>query len=119
VQVSVGANKGKQQIAAAVSQALIMATPVDTGQARGNWFASLGGPTTHPTKATSKSGSSRISANLVVFAASQPEQPIFITNNVRHIQALNDGWSKQAPAGFVEHAVIAGNVAAKRFKVFK
>lgn len=57
---------------------LVLATPVDTGQARQGWEA------TTPT---------------------EEGQVGIVENNVEHIVYLNDGHSKQAPTGFVEAIV--------------
>lgn len=50
-------------------------TPVDTGNARSRWVMADLGP------------------------------QIDIINDAPYIMRLNDGWSKQAPAGFVERAI--------------
>ncbi len=57
---------------------LVLATPVDTGQARQGWEAET------PTKFGEEG---------------------VIENNVEHIVYLNDGHSKQAPSNFVEQIV--------------
>jgi len=119
IQVEIGTNLWKQNIAAAVSQAIILGTPVDTGQARGNWLASLGSPISTASTRTDKSGGGTIARNMGIIRAATLNAPIYITNNVGHIQRLNDGWSAQAPAGFVESAILAGEITAKRMKVFK
>ena len=119
LQVVTGSNRGKQLAAAAISQTVILATPVDTGQARGNWFASLGRPVTSASSATSKTGASRIGGNAGVIAGALPEVDIYISNNVRHIGPLNNGSSAQAPAGFIQQAVIAGQRSVRKMKVFK
>ena len=31
--------------------------------------------------------------------------PAFITNNLPYIKRLNEGWSKQAPAHFIEQVI--------------
>lgn len=54
---------------------LVLATPVDTGQARNGWqIDTTGGQTT-------------------------------VENRVPYINRLNEGHSKQAPAGFVENVI--------------
>ena len=42
---------------------------------------------------------------------------IHITNNAPHIQPLNDGHSKQAPAGFVQIAVMEGLAGLRRARI--
>lgn len=51
---------------------LVLRTPKATGRAAGGWMVDTNGP-----------------------------NPI-VENNVEYIGRLNDGWSQQAPAGFVE-----------------
>ncbi len=52
-----------------------------------------------------------------VLATKKPGQKIYITNNLPYIRRLNDGYSKQAPAGFVERAVLIGRKMRKNFKI--
>ncbi|MFN4009868.1 MAG: hypothetical protein ACK4K8_07935, partial [Pannonibacter sp.] len=44
---------------------------------------------------------------------------IHVTNNAPHIQPLNDGHSKQAPAGFVQTAVMEGLATVRGAKILK
>lgn len=44
---------------------------------------------------------------------------IHITNNLPYIGALNDGHSKQAPAGFVRTAVMEGLAAMRGVNILK
>jgi len=75
---------------------LMLTTPVSSGRARANW-------------GISKDGSIQ---ELPPGEYSEPERPpisrfntLFITNPLDYIQYLNDGWSEQAPAMFIETAV--------------
>lgn len=61
-----------------VERDLKLATPVDTGRARGGWVST---------------------------APSAPYQPGVVENNVEYIEALNNGHSQQAPANFIENVV--------------
>ena len=118
-QVVANSNRNKKLIAGAVNQAVILSTPVDRGQARANWRGSLGFPLSGSTEAVDPTGGGTIARNASIFSGAVTEQPIYITNNVRHIGPLNDGWSAQAPAGFVELAISAGEAAARRMRLFK
>lgn len=93
-------------------------TPVDTGWARANWFVSVGAaePGRHPRldpaapAPTQPGGAAAEAAEAVTFAAlaivgAQLGQPIHIVNDVPYIEALNDGHSRQAPAGMVDPVV--------------
>ncbi len=88
-----------------INQAVVLATPVDTGRARANWQASIGTPITEPTDDEDISGNSTISGNNGVISRRASGQTVFISNNVDYIGDLNDGSSSQAPANFVELAV--------------
>ena len=86
-----------------VNRSLVMATPVDTGRARSNWWPSIGTPSNnrggviHNPIDRSKRMWSK--GRMPPFAV------LFLTNNLDYIQELNDGSSQQAPANFVERAV--------------
>ena len=88
-----------------------LATPVKSGRARANWNISVDtvdGKTTdstdqpdYVTKAMSAI------ANFVI------GKTIYISNNLPYIKRLNDGYSKQAPANFVETGVALAKRQAK------
>lgn len=87
---------------------LIETTPRDTGWARSNWIPSLSKPKDDPAgtpEAVSKAASDAGVAE-VVTGYTLEKGPVFISNNVPYIRKLNDGWSKQAPAGFVQAAIL-------------
>lgn len=91
--------------AGVVSQAVISATPVDTGRARNNWQASIGTPIRAVLEETDQDGGGAAARNEAVFGTRRTGQTIFISNNVEYIEFLNRGSSAQAPANFVEAAV--------------
>jgi hypothetical protein len=112
----------KRRVALAVDTTVVLATPVDTGRARSNWVARLGQPATDVREAYAPgtSGSSgAANAQAAIDQAkgeidkSAPEEAIHITNNLPYIGRLNDGWSAQAPAGYVPKAVLTGIQAAQ------
>lgn len=120
--VEENANALKRKAALAVDATVVLATPVDTGRARSNWQASLGAPATGTREAyAAGTGGSTGAANATaaqeqakrVVAGSQPEQAVHITNNLPYIGKLNDGHSAQAPAGFVQTAVLRGLAAVR------
>lgn len=89
-------------------------TPVDTGRARANWFVTQGAPTDRvDLHEGAKTGG--------VAAPDQPDvgeitgdEPVFIINNLPYIEALENGHSKQAPAGMVKLAIQAEQAALDR-----
>lgn len=81
-------------------------TPIDTGWARANWAANIGEALTGVVGERPKNGKAAgPSKNPSLLQYKLGQGPIYITNNVPYIQQLNAGWSKQAPAGFIQAAV--------------
>jgi len=83
-------------------------TPIDTSWARANWLTSIGRPVTAPAGSRESVGiasgaQSAGEARLLVYNVNQGD--VWISNNVPYIQKLNEGHSKQAPAGFIEVAI--------------
>lgn len=127
-------------VVSSVAGELARNTPIDTGLARSNWITSIGSPWLQvmfpyraypsryrrgPRGGIQKGGrfGERINTNSVIEQARvavlgwKPGDKIYITNNTDHIEALNDGKSPQAPAGFVPKAVTVG--VAKALKGFR
>lgn len=100
-----------QQLASEVHANLVEATPIDIGWARANWVPSVGAPVvTQPITAPESSDVQiqlgRVSAaQAQILTYSIADGPVFIANNVPYIRRLDDGWSSQAPAGFVKAAI--------------
>lgn len=112
--------------ALAVIDDLSKVTPVDTSQAVSNWQVSLGAkvgskiPPHYPgesgsTKAPSSKQTREKARN--VLQSKQPGVTIFISNVLPYIRRLNDGYSKQAPAGFVERSALIGRKHIKKAKL--
>lgn len=87
-------------------------TPVDTGWAAANWVPSVGQPfdgsgykkDPQPGDVAERARMAQEGTNAIL--SWQPEQgPIFSSNNVPYIGALNAGHSPQAPPGFVLFAI--------------
>lgn len=91
-------------------------TPVDTGQARSNWNVGIGGPdySTRPTEG--RSGSNALQRGVRKAKSAKNGQGIHISNGLPYINRLNNGWSKQAPAGFVERAYSAAKALLPRIR---
>lgn len=105
-----------RKVALVANQTLIMATPVDTGRARANWQVSINATVDSETGDTNAQAA--IERNKGVIADYQGGE-IIIQNNVPYIEALNNGSSSQAPAGFVEKALQAAARAVSRSKVVR
>lgn len=118
-----------RKTALAIDQAVVLATPVDTGRARANWLVSVDAPAPDEIEpyAPGKEGSTAgpnaqgaiDQAQEAVATYGPSNKSIHITNNVPYIGALNDGHSAQAPANFVEQAIDAGIAVVQKSKILK
>lgn len=111
----------QRKVALTTLTAAVQATPVDTGRARGNWNASVdsvdrttrdapGAPGQGATDSINR-GAAAI-GGLDKFGA-----VINISNSLPYIERLNEGYSAQAPAGFVEKAAQQAVEAVRGEKV--
>ena len=105
---------------------LAFKTPVDTSQALSNWIVTLETPSSDKIKphfpgeggsSQKSSAAETINQARAILAKKKPGQKIYITNNLPYIRRLNDGYSKQAPAGFVERSVLIGRKMRRNFKL--
>lgn len=81
---------------------VIQKSPVDTGRFRANWNVSLNAPdesTSEETDPTGLNSTNRVVS--VVASYKLADQSIYLTNNLQYANRLENGWSKQAPAGMV------------------
>lgn len=110
-------NDAKIGAATAMLDYLIDATPVDESTAESNWQIGVGRPVMSeiPAYAVGKAGSTAgISAAAAKAAGREalksvrPGQAVYLSNLLPYIRRLNAGSSKQAPAGFVEGAIVIG-----------
>lgn len=121
--IVVNVDAGWRLTALAIDAAVVTSTPVDTGRARSNWRVSTekqsdvfdayakgkGGKTVgENTSAALDQGKAAVDA--------ATGNTIYISNNLPYIEPLNDGSSAQAPAGFVELAVQAGEAEVKKIR---
>lgn len=104
-----------RKVALAADQAVVSATPVDKGRARSNWIAQIGSAPSDIIEAYAPGEGGSTAAQNTQAAQAQAEavirnyrygDEIHITNNLPYIQRLNDGYSPQAGANFVESAVL-------------
>ena len=87
-----------------ITRDLMLATPVDTGLARSNWF--FGNDRVSDVEATaSKNGGPSIKRALAWAAGLKAGGIFYITNNLSYILKLEFGSSKQAPAGMARVTV--------------
>lgn len=91
-----------KKVAGEMLQRVVVQTPVDTGQARGNWRVNVGSVDTSTTDATDRSGQGTISKGIATIQSGGGlGKVVYISNSLRYISRLNSGWSMQAPVNFV------------------
>lgn len=131
--IRANATKIQRATALAIDQTVVLATPVGDGKlwkhappkgytggrARGNWQVGIGAPVTSTLDAIDPGGQSTISAGAAAIDASTPGADIHITNNLPYIVPLNEGHSKQAPAGFIEIAIADGQEVVRNAKILE
>lgn len=115
LRVGVNTDTAVRKAAVAMLQKAVKATPVDTGQARGNWQVNVTNqvPAVPFLKGTvDTNGDATIAAGMATISSKRvPGQTVFISNSAPYIEALDNGWSRQAPAGMTRLAMQAGSHA--------
>lgn len=112
-----------RKVVLAVDQAVVLATPVDTGRARANWQPTIGAPAAGEVpEPTSKGAGLRQALEAGERVATQYKggtnsPTVHITNNLPYIQYLNEGSSKQAPINFVGTAILLAIAAIKSARI--
>lgn len=82
----------------------IQRSPVDTGRFKGNWQTSTAIPA--GVLAVMDPGGSRAIGDLrAAVGAFEVGQTMYLANNLPYAERLENGWSKQAPAGMVKLTV--------------
>lgn len=97
--------KTVREAALDLDQRIVLKTPVDTGRARSNWLVGLGAPMRRVRNTIDQGGGKTIAENARVIARQKRFQSIWISNNLPYIRELENGTSKQAPAGMVRQSV--------------
>lgn len=99
-----------------LAERIIERTPVDTGFARANWFASLQG--FDGRVLVQVDGQAYPNGSLaeiaLVSAGIQPNMTFYIYNNAPYILPLEHGHSKQAPQGMVKLTVAEAEALARQ-----
>jgi len=75
------------------------------GQARRNWQVSIGLPARTPLAGTDPSGRKAESDGYAVIGRITEPTRVWISNPLDYMDALENGWSRQAPTGMVANAV--------------
>jgi len=83
---------------------VVVATPIDTSAARQNWRVGVGAINpTADTKDTDGSGQGAINRGIATIQSGGGiGKVVFLSNSLKYITRLNDGWSMQAPKNFMQ-----------------
>jgi hypothetical protein len=100
-------NEIKKQAVQEIVLQVVPDTPVRSGQARSNYFTTNGSANTSVTAhgPFTQDGYQSINRMRVALQGARPGIPMHITNNLPYIGRLNDGYSAQAPANFIQIAI--------------
>lgn len=103
--------KSVEAICADASKSIIEMTPVDTGRAQGNWFATINTVSNETSEKRSGTEASIVARD----EAKKAYGNVFnLTNNLPYINRLEYGWSNQAPQGMVRLTAEKISLAIKR-----
>lgn len=92
-------SKRVRVIAMAMLNEIVLRSPVDTGRFRGNNIVSVGAPVYTSTVNVDPTVAETINQGLSAMTGLEPFTQVFIQNNLPYAVPLEDGHSKQAPAG--------------------
>ena len=107
--VTPNTERAVQEVAIQALVGVVFATPVLFGRARGNWQVGLGVTKRERLDRLDTDGGPTKDAGVAEITGFSLEAHGFIvlSNNMPYILRLNDGYSTQAPAMFIESAVDA------------
>ncbi len=118
-----------QKAARAADQYVVTETPIDTGRAKSNWLGSVDAPINYgilayapghdgsTIEANELAAMEQASVAITRFNAKK-NKAIFLVNNVRYMGALNEGYSAQAAAGFIDQVVVIAQAAISGERIF-
>jgi hypothetical protein len=90
-----------RKIALETLRGIVLATPVLTGRARGNWQLTISSPAGGTIDGVDPEGGATIEAGAAVVAQMFGFPEVWIANNLGYIERLEDGYSRKAPDGMV------------------
>lgn len=90
---------------------VVLKSPVDTGRFRANWNFSVGAPDYSVTPSTNQARGQTEAAKAL---AMQVGTIAYLSNGLPYARRLENGWSKQAPAGMVRTTVAEFNAIVQR-----
>ena len=104
VEVLRDADQFTKKITGEMLATVVVATPIDTSAARQNWRVGVGAINpTADTKDTDGSGQGAINRGIATIQSGGGiGKVVFLSNSLKYITRLNDGWSMQAPKNFMQ-----------------
>ena len=98
------ADKLTKRITGEMLQQVVVATPIDTSAARQNWRVGVGAINPKAdTKDTDGSGQGAINRGIATIQSGGGiGKVVYISNSLKYIEKLNNGWSMQAPKNFMQ-----------------
>lgn len=96
--------KLRNEIALFGLRGVVLRTPVDTGRARGSWSVSMNAIRTvdrGPQGSESQATSASMNSGVAEIASADPFGVLYIVNAIPYIGFLENGSSKQNPAGML------------------
>jgi hypothetical protein len=86
---------------------VILKSPVDTGRFRANWNYSVANYDTNTNESTDTGGGSTVAKVTAGVAGTRIDgRPLYLVNNLPYSIRLENGYSKQAPAGMVKLSLL-------------
>lgn len=117
---------GVRKAAIAADQAVVFATPVDTGFARSRWVVTIGEPVVAEDSNVKpiEIGGDIAAAIAVSQGLSEIKRwkgigSIFINNPLGYVVYLDQGSSEQAPQGMTDQAIKAGKAVLEKLKILE
>lgn len=121
-------NEVKQDVAKKLLETIVEFTPVDTGAAVSNHQIQLNSPAdtiipAHSPGRYRSTADANIRATIAqgdaVIDTAKPGDSIHLTNHIEYIGELDNGSSRQAPAGFSQTAILRARSVVRTAKVVK
>lgn len=108
--VGLSAQTVQKRVAFDLYGRIIRKTPVDTGRARASWTISAN----KADRSVQPAGRASYAPPPITIPAITPGQALVISNNLPYIVKLENGHSKQSPAGMVAVSIAEVDVAMNR-----
>lgn len=95
----------QKRLALVILRNLTLVSPKDTGRFINNWVVGLGSKKVSTLDSTDPARVRAFARGEAIIKQHKLWRSIWISNNLPYAERLNDGWSGQAPANFVQSTV--------------